>query len=81
MWGRPDNAPKHPYVAFEGTPVWRALKKAMEDLDENQDLELTEWHQYVVGYACKVLARRGVVAPKALKKSPKRKALPSGARK
>ena len=25
------------------------------DLDANQDIDFTEWHQYIVGYLCKQL--------------------------
>ena len=49
----------HPYVDYEGTPVWRTAKKAIADLEDNRDLTITEWHQYVVGYLCKQLAKKG----------------------
>jgi hypothetical protein len=58
-WGKPSDQPRHPYVEFENTPLWRAVKKALRDMEENQDLALNEWHQYVVGYVCKQLAVRG----------------------
>ena len=70
-WGKPINAPRHPYVEFEGTPVWKAVKKAVLDLDENQDLDLTEWHQYIVGYICKKLAAADVVTEESLAKTKK----------
>ena len=67
-WNRPKDAPPHPYREFEGTPLWNALKKAIIDLDENQDLELTEWHQYIIGYICKKLSAANVVSDTALTK-------------
>ena len=69
-WNRPKNAPRHPYVEFEGTKVWRTVKKALSDLEKNQDIALKEWHQYVVGYVCKQLCRDGLVTRKAKKKRP-----------
>lgn len=67
-WGKPVNESTHPYVEYEGTPVWRAVKKAVRDLDENQDIDLTEWHQYIVGYICKKLSAAKVVTEEALLK-------------
>jgi len=60
-WGVPRNAPEHPYVRYEGSPAWKSLKKALVELDRNQDIDLTEWHQYIVGYLCKQLERDGVL--------------------
>ena len=65
-WGEPNDAPRHPYMEFEGTPLWKALKESMIDLDVNQDIDLTEWHQYIVGYICKNLAEAKVVTEEAL---------------
>ncbi len=40
----------HPYAAYEGTPIWRALDEALRDLEGNQDVKLTTVRKYVVGY-------------------------------
>ena len=48
----------HPYVAWQGTPLWRAIEKAVADLVENQDLVETEHREYIVGYICKIVGRR-----------------------
>lgn len=66
-WGRPLNAPPHPYLQYEGTPLWSAAKKALADLEGNQDLRITEWHQYVVGYLREELAKQGVVTREAIR--------------
>ena len=66
FWGKPINAPEHPYVEYEGTPLWRTAKRALADLEQNRDLSLTEWHQYVVGYLCKQLVKKGHVKRHAL---------------
>jgi hypothetical protein len=62
------NRPEHPYVDFERTPLWRAVDRAVSDLEENQDLKLTELREYVVGYLCKQLKRRRLVNEAALLK-------------
>ena len=72
-WKRPANAPAHPYVDLEGTPLWLAVKKAVGDLEENQDLVLTEWHQYVVGYICKSISKRKLATSNALSKPQKKR--------
>lgn len=48
-------------MRYEGSPAWESLKKALVDLDRNQDIDLTEWHQYIVGYLCKQLEQDGVL--------------------
>ena len=60
--------PDHPYVEFERTPLWRAVDRAVSDLEGNQDLKLTEHREYLVGYICKQLKRRKVVNETALSK-------------
>ena len=60
----------HPYVEFEKTPLWKTLEKAISDLQENQDVKLTTAQQYVIGYLCKQLVKRKLVAATAIKKKP-----------
>ena len=48
----------HPYLAWERTPVWRAIEKAVTDLVENHDLIEDEHREYIVGYICKTIDRR-----------------------
>ncbi len=48
----------HPYLAWERTPLWRAIEKAVADLVENQDLVEDEYREYIVGYICKTIGRR-----------------------
>jgi hypothetical protein len=68
-WGKPFDAPGHPYANYEGTPLWRAVKKALADLEKNQDLSISEWHQYVVGYVCKQLETKGLVNRKSVQQA------------
>jgi hypothetical protein len=62
------NRPTHPYIDFERTPLWRAIDRAVSDLEGNQDLKLTELREYIVGYICKQLKRRKLVTERALSK-------------
>jgi hypothetical protein len=48
----------HPYLAWERTPLWRAVEKAVADLVKNQDLVENEYREYIVGYICKIVDRR-----------------------
>ena len=49
---------RHPYRRWEGTPLWRVIEKAVRDLVENHDLVEDEYHEYIVGYICKIIDRR-----------------------
>jgi hypothetical protein len=60
------NSPEHPYTEFENTPLWRVIKKAVRDLEKNQDLNLTARPEYIVGYICKQLKRRELVNSESL---------------
>ncbi len=57
----PEGQRKHPYVKYENTEVWKSIKQSIKDLEENQDLSLTEWHEYIVGYICQQLDKDGVI--------------------
>jgi hypothetical protein len=48
----------HPYLAWEGTPLWRAVDRSVADLVANQDLIEKELREYIVGYICKTIDRR-----------------------
>jgi len=46
-----------PYEIHRGTPVWKVVDKAINDLIENGDLTETTPRDYIVGYICKKLRR------------------------
>jgi hypothetical protein len=48
----------HPYIRWEGTPLWRAIEKGITDLVGNQDLIEQAPREYIVGYICKIVDRR-----------------------
>jgi hypothetical protein len=39
---------RHPYSAYEGSPLWEVVSKAIKELVENGDLSETTAHAYVV---------------------------------
>ncbi|MCP3765021.1 hypothetical protein NLX67_22190 [Domibacillus sp. A3M-37] len=45
----------YPYEQFEGTPLWEAINKGIDDLVENNDIEETTRREYIVGYLCKLI--------------------------
>jgi hypothetical protein len=51
--GDPSN--RHPYMKYEGTPMWKWVSKALRDLVKNQDLIEKEDPRYTVGYICKTI--------------------------
>ena len=48
----------HPYVRWQGTPLWRAIETGIADLVGNQDLIEKTHREYIVGYICKIVDRR-----------------------
>jgi len=50
-------APRHPYVQFEGTSLWKAIDRAVAGLERNNDLTLTTARQYAIGYLCLQVSR------------------------
>lgn len=52
---------KHPYKELEGTLLWRVVDKAVAELVENQDLEVTTPREYVIGYLAQSLTMAGCV--------------------
>ena len=48
-----DPAKHNPYIEFVGSPLWAAVERAVDDLIENRDLQLTTVKDFVVGYIVK----------------------------
>ena len=54
------------YGEYRGTPLWRALADVVADLEASGEIEVETAHDYVVGYLCRELAAKWVIAPSAL---------------
>jgi len=48
----------HPYVKWEGTPLWKAIEKGIGDLSKNHDIIEETERKYIVGYICEAVGRR-----------------------
>ena len=57
----PEGSPEHPYKKYENTATWNNIKQSIKELEENQDLSLTEWHEYIVGYICQQLEKENLL--------------------
>lgn len=57
----PESSPEHPYKKYENTATWNNIKQSIKELEENQDLSLTEWHEYIVGYICQQLEKENLL--------------------
>ena len=55
MSRKPTRRPPTPYADLERTALWKAIDRAIADLEKNQDLILTTGRDYVVGYICRHL--------------------------
>ena len=49
-----------PYAAYEGSRVWQALRKGLDDLEKNGDIRITTERKLVIGYLSKLLVKRHV---------------------
>jgi hypothetical protein len=45
------------YAQFAGSKLWKAIDKAIVDLEKNCDLRLTTNRELVIGYLCKEIAK------------------------
>jgi len=52
-----DPSYRHPYMDYEGTPMWSWVRKGIRDLVDNKDLTEHEDRNYIVGYICKVISQ------------------------
>jgi len=56
----------HPYRAYENTPLWERVQKAIDALVRNGDLIEQTPREYIVGYLCQA------VTSEALERGPTR---------
>ena len=55
-----------PYEEYRGTPLWRAIAGIVSDLEASGEITVATAPDYVIGYACRELAAKWVVASAAL---------------
>jgi hypothetical protein len=54
------------YDEFMGTPLWRALAAIVAELEASREIKVATAPDYVIGYLCRELAAKSIVAPAAL---------------
>jgi len=54
------------YAEYRDTPLWQALASVVADLEASGELRVETAPDYVIGYMCRELAAKWVVASSAL---------------
>ena len=55
-----------PFTEYRDTALWRALADALADLEASGEVKVETAPDYVIGYLCRELAVKWVVASSAL---------------
>ena len=58
--------PSAQYAEYRDTALWRALKRALADLEASREIAVATAPDYVIGYLCQELAAKSVIASSAL---------------
>ncbi|HEU4642374.1 MAG TPA: hypothetical protein VFS44_07945 [Gemmatimonadaceae bacterium] len=61
---------KQPYTEYRDTPLWAAVERVLADLEASGEVAITTAPEYVIGYVCRELAAKKVVAGDALVAEP-----------
>jgi hypothetical protein len=61
-----------PFPEYQHTLLWRAVERALADLQRSGELTVETAPEYVIGYLCQELAARQVLADGALAIEPGR---------
>jgi hypothetical protein len=54
------------YEEYRNTPLWRALAGIVADLEASHEIKVETAPDYVIGYMCRELAAKWVIASVAL---------------
>jgi hypothetical protein len=55
-----------PYTAYRDTALWGAVASVLKDLQASGEVRVETAPEYVIGYICRELAAKAVVADAAL---------------
>jgi hypothetical protein len=61
---------KHPYEEYRDTRLWRALAAVLAELEATKEITVATAPEYVIGYLCRELAAKRVLADTALEQEP-----------
>ena len=59
-----------PFAEYRDTPLWHVVAAAVAELEATKEIAVATAPEYVVGYLCAQLVRRGAAAPEALRDEP-----------
>lgn len=54
------------FAEFRGTPLWRALAESLQELEATGEVKVQTAPDYVIGFLCRELSVKWVVASSAL---------------
>jgi hypothetical protein len=54
------------YDEYRNTPLWKAVARIVQDLEASKEISIQTAPDYVVGFMCRELAMKWVVASSAL---------------
>ena len=54
------------YEEYRDTPLWRALADVLGELEANREIKMETAPDYVIGYMCRELSAKWVIASAAL---------------
>ena len=54
------------YEEYRDTPLWRALAEVLAELEANREIKVETASDYVIGYMCRELSAKWVIASVAL---------------
>jgi hypothetical protein len=54
------------YDEYRNTPLWRAVQSIVAELESSGEIKIETAPEYVIGYMCRELAAKWVVASSAL---------------
>ena len=55
-----------PFDEYRNTPLWKAVEASVKELAATQEIRIDTAPDYVVGYLCRELAAKRVVASEAV---------------
>jgi len=54
------------FAEYRDTPLWRALERALADLEASREVSVATAPEYVIGYLCRELEAKKVIGASAL---------------
>lgn len=62
----PGEPMSRPYTQYRDTPLWAAVAEILAELQTTGEIAVATAPEYVIGYICRELAAKALLAPPAL---------------